>query len=112
LGIIQLSDYHILDAPPTLHGIPFGIPAINDTTRSPTKNSFQMFTSLNHTVRFHVHDGFRADDLCYIEVNCPWTNHRRAEVQSIIFDRKGTMIATCVQGPYYVLKDEKDGSKL
>ena len=112
LGIIQLSDYHILDAPPTLHGIPFGIPAINDTTRTPTKNSFQMLTSLNHTVRFHVHEGFRADDLCYIEVRCPWTNHRRAEVQSMIFDRQGTLIATCAQGPYYVLKDEKGGSKL
>ena len=112
LGIIQLSDYHILDAPPTLHGIPFGIPAINDTSRTPEKNSFQLFTSLNHTVRFHVHEGFRADELNYIEVNSPWTNYRRAEVQSRIFDGRGTLIATVVQGPYYVLKDEKSESKL
>jgi acyl-CoA thioesterase len=112
LGIIQLSDYHILDAPPTLHGIPFGISAINDTSRTPTKNSFQLFTSLNHTVRFHVHEGFRADELNYIEVNCPWTNRRRAEVQSRIFDGRGSLIATVIQGPYYVLKDEKGESKL
>ena len=112
LGIIQLSDYHILDAPPTLHGISFGTPAINDTSRTPTKNPFQLFTSLNHTVRFHVHEGFRADEINYIEVNCPWTNQRRAEVQSMIFDGKGSLIATVVQGPYYVLKDEKSESKL
>ena len=112
LGIIQLSDYHILDAPPTLHDIPFGQPAINDASRSPTRNSFQMFTSLNHTIRFHVHEGFRADELNYIEVNCPWTNRRRAEVQSQIFDRQGSLIATVAQTPYYVMKGEKDQSKL
>lgn len=112
LGIIQLSDYHILDAPPTLHGITVGIPAINDISRVPSEVGFQMFTSLNHTVRFHVHEGFRADDLNYIEVKCPWANHRRAEVQSRIFDGNGNLIATVVQGPYYVLKDQKKPSKL
>ena len=112
LGIIALSDYHVLDAPPTLHGLSFGLPAINDTNRAPTPHSFERYTSLNHTIRFHVHEGFRADDLCYIEVNSPWTNRRRAEVQSRIFDRKGLLVATCVQGSYYVMKDEKDGSKL
>lgn len=112
LGIIQLSDYHILDAPPTLHGIPFGQPAINDTSRKPVDNNFQMFTSLNHTVRFHVHEGFRADEVNYIEVDCPWTNRRRAEVQSMIFDKIGDLIATVVQSPYYVMKDEKPKGRL
>lgn len=112
LGIIQLSDYHILDAPPSLHGVPIGITAINDTNRTPVGRSFTLNTSLNHTIRFHVHDGFRADNMCYIEVNSPWTNRRRAEVQSRIFDKHGKLIATVGQTPYYVMKEEKDGSKL
>ena len=112
LGIISLSDYHILDAPPTLHRIPFGVFNINDATRTPTDQSFERFTSLNHTIRFHVHEGFRADEMCYIEVQNPWTGRRRAEVQSRIFDSHGKLVATCVQGSYYVLKEPKDGSKL
>lgn len=110
LGIIALSDYHILDAPPTLHGISFGWPATGDATRTRTKNNIERMTSLNHSIRFHVHDGFRADELCYVEASSPWTNARRAEVQSRIFDRAGRLVATCVQGSYYVLKE--DGSKL
>lgn len=112
LGIITLSDYHILDAPPTLHKISYGVSEINDTSRTPTYQNFQHYTSLNHTIHFHIHDGFRADELCYIEVQNPWTNRRRAEVQSRIFDRHGKLVATCVQGSYYVLKEEKDSSKL
>ncbi|KAK3695909.1 acyl-CoA thioesterase [Vermiconidia calcicola] len=111
LGIIALSDYHILDAPPTLHRIPFGQPAIGDRSRKVPPNEFKLFTSLNHNIRFHVHQGFRADDLCYIEVNNPWASKRRAEVQSRIFDREGKLVATCVQETYYVMK-EKDDSKL
>jgi acyl-CoA thioesterase len=37
----------------------------------------------------------------------PWTGHRRAEIQSRIFSEEGTLLATCVQEAYYVLKDEK-----
>ena len=111
LGIIQLSDYHILDAPPTLHDLSCGPPAIGDISRTPTYNHFERFTSLNHTIRFHIHEGFRADDLCHIEVTSPWTNLRRAEVQSKIFDRHGGLVATCAQEAYYVMKEEKE-SKL
>ena len=112
LGIICLSDYHILDAPPTLHGITFENPLIGDTQRTPTQQNFERMTSLSHTVHFHIHDGFRADDLCYIEVTCPWTNGRRAEVDSRIFDKDGKLIATCVQGSYYVLNESQGQSKL
>ena len=112
LGIIGLSDYHVLDAPPTLHGLTLGIPRINDTTRTPTERNFKMYTTLNHTIHFHVHDDFRADDLCYIEVNSPWANRRRAEVHSRIFDRAGRLIATCVQEAYYILKDSETKSQL
>lgn len=112
LGIIALSDYHVLDAPPTLHGLTFGLPLINDTARKRTDPKFKLYTSLNHAIHFHVHDGFRADDLCYIEVTSPWANERRAEVHSRIFDRSGKLIATCVQEAYYVLKDGMTASHL
>jgi acyl-CoA thioesterase 8 len=113
LGIIALSDYHILDAPPTLHGVPFGLPAIGDKTRSARPTQFSMYTSLNHTIRFHLHDSFRADGLPkYIEVTSPWAAKRRAEVHSRIFSNDGRLIASCVQGSYYVMKEQKDGSKL
>ena len=112
LGIIGLSDYHVLDCCPTVNGISFGLPAINDTTQIPLFNWFQLFTSLNHSIQFHAHDGFRADDLCYIEANSPWTSGRRGEIQSRIFDRGGKLIATCKQESYYVMKEKKEGSKL
>ena len=112
LGIISLSDYHILGCPPTVHKLPVGLPAINDTSRTPLPASFERNTSLNHRVQFHVHDGFRADDLVYIEVMSPWTNSRRAEIQSRIFSKDGTLIATCVQEAYYVMKDDKAKSQI
>jgi acyl-CoA thioesterase II len=89
-----------------------GAPAINDYTRTPTQNHFNRFTSLNHTIHFHVHDGFRADSICYVEVNSPWTSGRRAEVQSRIFDQNGQLLATCVQEAYYVQKSSTDGARL
>lgn len=112
IGIIGLSDYHVLDAAPTLHGLTFGLPRINDTTRTPTKHKFKLYTTLNHTIHFHAHEGFRADDLCYIEVTSPWAGGRRAELQSRIFGRSGRLIATCVQEAYYVLKEDAKESRL
>lgn len=112
IGIIGLSDYHVLDAPPTLHGLTFGLPRINDTTRTRTEHNFKMYTTLNHTIHFHLHNDFRADDLCYIEVNSPWAGERRAEILSRIFDRSGRLIATCKQEAYYVLKEDAKDSRL
>jgi acyl-CoA thioesterase len=111
LGIISLSDYHILDAPPTLHGLSFGLPIINDRSRTPTYTHFERYTSLTHTIHFHLHEGFKSDDLCYIEVTSPWARGRRAEVHSRIFGRDGRLIATCVQGSYYVMKEDLKGER-
>jgi acyl-CoA thioesterase len=111
LGIICLSDYHVLDAAPTLHGLTFGLPEIGDTTRTRTESLLERYTTLNHTLHFHSHDGFKADDLCYIEVTSPWSGKRRAEMQTRIFGWTGRLIATCVQEAYYVLKDKR-GSKI
>jgi acyl-CoA thioesterase II len=115
LGIINLSDYHVLDATLTLSGITFGLQAIGDHSRQPTKSNVKLNTSLNHSIHFHVHDGFRADDLTYIEVTSPWAKDGRSMLSSRIFSKDGVLIATCIQEAFYVLKDDATsnlGSKL
>ena len=112
IGVVAISDYHVLDGPPHLHGLRVGLPEIGDATRTPLTTEFERYTSLNHTIHFHTHEDLKPDDLCYIEVTSPWTNRRRAEVQTRIFDRSGRLLASCVQEAYYVLKEEKGDSKL
>lgn len=112
LGIILLSDYHVLDCPPTVHGLTFGPAAVNDTTRARTPQQFRMLTSLNHSILFHTHEGFRADEICYVEANSPWAGNRRGEILSRIFSKDGNLIATCKQEGYYVLKGDKRNGKL
>ncbi|KAF2097956.1 hypothetical protein NA57DRAFT_57128 [Rhizodiscina lignyota] len=117
LGLINLTDYHILDAPLTLHGISYGLPDIGSPAeeRSPgnrktTKNNVKMNTSLNHAIHFHIHDGFRADDLTYIEVESPWARDGRAMLRSKIFSKDGLLIATCEQEGFYMLTDDAKSS--
>ncbi|KAI5370764.1 Putative acyl-CoA thioesterase, HotDog domain superfamily [Septoria linicola] len=105
LGIIALSDYHVVDCPPITHHLGFGQPLLGDETRTPTNNDFDRFTSLNHTVHFHAHEGFRADEFTYIEARCPWSGRRRGLIETRIFSKDGTLIATCTQEGYYVLKE-------
>lgn len=104
LGMLNLSDYHVLDVPLQLSGITNGIYAIGDTSLTATPLETKVSTSLNHTIHFHVHDGFRADDLCYVEVETPWARDGRAMMTSRIFTKDGLLIATCTQEGFYVLK--------
>ncbi|KIW37170.1 acyl-CoA thioesterase II [Exophiala oligosperma] len=105
LGIIYLSDYHIMDCPLRIHDIPLGLFPINDRTRTKQPASMKIMTSLNHAIHFHVHDGFRADELVYVEATTPWAKDGRALIHSRIFSHKGLLIATCVQEAFYVFKD-------
>lgn len=104
LGLLNLTDYHMLDAAPTLHGLTVGSSPIGQQVRERTRNDIQMYTSLNHTVHFHMHDGYRADELTYIEITSPWAKDDRAVMNSRLFTKEGQLIATCVQEAYYVLK--------
>lgn len=97
LGIINLSDYHVMDAPMQLSNITFGMPAINDQSRTPTPQKNKIGTTLNHSIHFHVHDGFRADELTYIEAETSWARDGRAMISTRIFSKAGMLIATCVQ---------------
>lgn len=106
IGIILLSDYHVLDCPPTVHGLSTGQPAIGDHQRNIKASHFKYLTSLNHSIHFHVHEGFRADDLIYLEANSPWSGNRRGEILTRMFTKDGRLVATCKQEGYYVLHEK------
>lgn len=73
--------------------------------RHVTTSHVKLFTSLTHSVHFHTHKGFRADELTYIEVSSPWARDGRAMLYSKIFAKNGLLIATCAQEGFYVLKE-------
>jgi acyl-CoA thioesterase 8 len=92
-----MSDYHVLDCPLNIYDFPHGAWAIGDKERRGRSTSLKIMTSLNHTVHFHAHDGFRADELMYIEVSSPWAKDGRAMVNSSIFSKEGLLVATVIQ---------------
>lgn len=104
LGVIALSDHHILDAPPTVHGLAIAAPQINDKTQTFRPFPFDFMTSLNHSIRFHAHDGFRADEVLYVEAESAWAKGRRAQADTRIFSGEGKLLATCTQEAYFVMK--------
>lgn len=97
LGIVNLSDYHVMDAPLQLNNITFGLPRVGDVKGPRTENNIKVGTTLNHSIHFHAHDGFRADELTYIEVETLWGRDGRAMLNSKIFSKNGLLIATCTQ---------------
>ena len=114
LGLLNLSDYHVLGTAPAVHGLDVGIAAIGDASRALTRPNFKLFTSLNHTIHIHSYD-FRADEMTYIEVTTDWAADGRALMHSRLFSKAGQLIASCVQEAYYVLRPDAQshfGSKL
>lgn len=103
--MLVISDYHLLDAPPHIHNFSTGQPALGDATLRRTEESFEKFTSLNHSVQFVRHEAFRADEISYIEVKSPWTGGRRGGVESRIYGEEGGLVAVCLQEAYFVLKE-------
>ncbi|KIX06943.1 acyl-CoA thioesterase II [Rhinocladiella mackenziei CBS 650.93] len=97
LAIIYLSDYHVMDCPLSIHGVNIGMFPIGDHSKTLTPVGMKIMTSLNHTVSFHTHEGFRADELMYIEVTSPWAKDGRAMIHSRIFSNQGLLVATCTQ---------------
>ncbi|RMZ83279.1 hypothetical protein DV738_g1294, partial [Chaetothyriales sp. CBS 135597] len=115
LGVLSLSDYHVLDFPPSAHGIPFGLAPIGQPVKNTTESHLKFFTSLNHTIHFERNHGFRADQVMYVQVTSPWASNGRAVMNTKIFTGQENLVATCVQEAYYILKDNAEsatGSKL
>ena len=80
-----------------LSGLTLGMPAIDDYSGTRTPQMHKVGTTLNHSIHFHAHDGFRADDLTYIEAETSWAKDGRAMISTKIFSKEGLLIATCVQ---------------
>lgn len=97
LALLNLSDYHVLDTPLSLHTLTFGLHNINDHSRTPTPMQAKMYTSLNHAVHIHAHDGFRGDEICYVEGRSAWAGKGRALVTTRMFSGVGRLLASCVQ---------------
>lgn len=86
-----------MDCPLVIHGVPHGQWPIGDRSKKATPANMKIMTSLNHTIHFHAHDGFRADELMYIEATSPWAKDGRAMINTRIFSTQGMLIATVVQ---------------
>ena len=97
LGIINLSDYHVMDAALQLNEIPIGMYAIGDSSRTATDNMLKLGTTLNHSIHFRRHDGYRADEMIYVEVEPLWSQDARTMLATQIFTAQGELIATCTQ---------------
>ena len=102
LAVIHVSNYHVMDCPLGIHGVPHALWPISDHTRTAPESTMKVMISLNHTIHFHNHDGFRADEPMYIEVISPWAKDERAMIHSRIFSKQGFLIATVVQEMYLV----------
>jgi acyl-CoA thioesterase len=93
-----LSDLYVLDAPLSLHGLSYGIPAIGDRTKTPTVPDVLFLLSINHTVYFHGCQDFKSDDLLQIEITSPWAEKGRVFAESRIFhEQSKSLLATCIQ---------------
>lgn len=112
LGLLNLSDYHVLSTPLQLSNLTFGLPAPGDPARTPTRHTAKLFTSLNHAVYFHDLDGFRADEMCYVEGRSGWAGQGRAYVTTRIFGADGKLRASCAQEAYYVLDEAAVKSRI
>jgi acyl-CoA thioesterase len=99
IGLVGLSDLYLLDSPLTLYGLSYGIPAIGDRHRNLTKSDTKFLVTTNHTVYFHMCEGFRADELLYVEATSPWAKDGRVFIESRIFQGSEglNLVATCVQ---------------
>ena len=107
LAIVHMSNYHVMDCPMSIHGVDFGLYKIGDYERKQVPAGMKIMTSLNHTIHFHVHEGFRADDMLYVEATSPWAKDGRGMIHTKIYTKDGLLIATCVQEVCFMLSTEK-----
>ena len=75
----------------------------------PTAPSIGMMVSLDHTIYFHRPREIRADEWLFSEMESPWAGDGRGLVLQRIWNRKGVLVASCVQEGLVRLKQGKDG---
>ncbi|KAL8688412.1 MAG: hypothetical protein Q9218_005672 [Villophora microphyllina] len=80
----------------------------SDANRREPKGSIGMMVSLDHTIYFHRPREIRADEWLLSENETPWSGDGRGLVLQRIWNRKGILVASCVQEGLVRLK--QDGS--
>ncbi|MCJ1405778.1 hypothetical protein MMC11_009008 [Xylographa trunciseda] len=75
----------------------------------PTAPSIGMMVSLDHTIYFHRPGEIRADEWLFSEMESPWAGDGRGLVLQRIWNRKGVLVASCVQEGLVRLKQGEDG---
>lgn len=61
------------------------------------KRSIGMMVSLDHTIYFHRPREVKADEWMCTEMETPWSGEGRGLVMQRIWNKKGRLVATCVQ---------------
>ena len=72
-----------------------------------------MMVSLDHTIYFHRPRDIKADEWLLSEMDSPWAGDGRGLVFQKIWNKKGQLVATCVQeGVVRLEKDRKESARL
>lgn len=66
------------------------------------RSSIGMMVSLDHTIYFHRPREIRADEWLLSESEVPWAGDGRGLVLQRIWNRRGVLVASCVQEVSYL----------
>ena len=66
------------------------------------ESSVGMMVSLDHTIYFHRPRDIRADEWLCTEMESPWAGQGRGLVFQRIWNRRGDLVASCVQEVSYI----------
>ena len=71
-----------------------------------------MMVSLDHTIYFHRPRDIKADEWLLAEMDSPWAGDGRGLVFQRIWNRKGQLLATCIQEGLCRLEQETEKARL
>ncbi|CAG9954407.1 unnamed protein product [Clonostachys rosea f. rosea IK726] len=86
-------------------------------TRDSTKTdadraNIQLMLTLDHSIYFHNQASIRADDWMLAEMETPWAGDERGLVVQRVWNRDGTLVASCFQEGMIRLSRDKPQNKL
>lgn len=73
-----------------------------------TQKDISMIVSLDHTIYFHNAADIKADEWVLVELDSSWAGEERALVTAKIWNRDGTLLASCYQEGLIRLRQNKD----
>ena len=88
---------------------PMALQEAVENAAHPTAPSIGMMVSLDHTIYFHRPREIRADEWLFSEMESPWAGDGRGLVLQRIWNRKGVLVASCVQEGLVRLKQGENG---